>query len=87
MQDEVKGAIPIKDTTVTDIDDETWPGEEDNQGHTRKPPLKDRFVLITAQGVRYELQATSSEEKREWLRQLKEACSQFSSPALVTETV
>ena len=75
----MKAAIPIKDTTVTDMDDEDTPPGEDNQRHSRKMQLRDRFVLITAQGVRYRLQATSPEEKKEWLSLLREACHRLSS--------
>ena len=86
-QEEEKGIIPMKDTTVTDMDDEDLPMEEESPGHARKLSLKNRFVLITAQGVRYELQATSLEEKKEWLRELKEACNQFSCSTVAQPAV
>ena len=37
----------------------------------RNKPKVNRFLLITANGVRYELQAANADEREAWLSQLK----------------
>ena len=83
------GSIPLKDLTVTSLDDTGSPTQlttptsgadtlpvgsgcipVKSRQRTNKPKVN-RFLLITANGMRYELQAANADEREAWLSQLK----------------
>ena len=78
------GTIPLKNLTVTALDDspmlppnsvnDTLPGRTGCVSvKTRKSsvPRVNRILLITANGVRYELQAVNPDDREMWISQLK----------------
>ena len=88
------GGIPLKDLTVIDKDVESGPGSYDKSTNTscvgsrttnslpyRKNStnqMRNRIVLLTATGVRYELEASNADDRDSWSSQIKVAAKLLS---------
>ena len=65
------GAIPLKNLTVLELDENDETEAPSESAQQKKVPKSNRILLITANGVKYVLRAATKEERAEWVAELK----------------